>query len=35
MKKLMEGVTVWQPDWADVLKNLDADVAKWHEVTGS
>jgi 2-aminoethylphosphonate transport system substrate-binding protein len=35
MKKLMEGVAVWQPDWADVLKNLDADVAKWHEVTGS
>jgi 2-aminoethylphosphonate transport system substrate-binding protein len=33
--KLMEGVTVWAPDWPQVLKDLQADVAKWHEVTGS
>jgi 2-aminoethylphosphonate transport system substrate-binding protein len=32
---LMEGVTVWTPDWAQVLKDLKDDVAKWHEVTGS
>lgn len=31
----MEGVTVWTPDWDTVLKDLKADVAKWHEVTGS
>jgi 2-aminoethylphosphonate transport system substrate-binding protein len=32
---LMEGVTIWTPDWSQVLKDLEADVAKWHEVTGS
>jgi len=32
---LMEGVTIWTPDWAKVLDDLKADVAKWHEVTGS
>jgi len=32
---LMEGVTVWTPDWPKVLDDLKADVAKWHEVTGS
>jgi 2-aminoethylphosphonate transport system substrate-binding protein len=31
----LKGVTVWQPDWAQVLKDLQADVARWHEVTGS
>lgn len=31
----MEGVTVWTPDWDAVLRDLKADVAKWHEVTGS
>jgi 2-aminoethylphosphonate transport system substrate-binding protein len=35
MHKLMDGVTVWQPDWSEVLKNLSADVARWHEATGS
>jgi 2-aminoethylphosphonate transport system substrate-binding protein len=33
--KMMEGVTVWTPDWPQVLKDLQADVAKWHEATGS
>jgi 2-aminoethylphosphonate transport system substrate-binding protein len=33
--KMMEGLTVWAPDWAQVLKDLPADVAKWHDVTGS
>jgi 2-aminoethylphosphonate transport system substrate-binding protein len=33
--KMMEGLTVWAPDWAQVLKDLAADVAKWHDVTGS
>jgi hypothetical protein len=35
MHKLMDGVEVWAPDWAQVLKDLQADVAKWHEATGS
>lgn len=32
---MMEGVTIWTPDWAKVLSELQADVARWHEVTGS
>jgi 2-aminoethylphosphonate transport system substrate-binding protein len=31
----LKGVTVWAPDWAQVLKDLPADVKRWHEVTGS
>src|SRR5579863_748666 len=31
----MKGVTVWTPDWMQVLKDLPADVKRWHEVTGS
>ena len=31
----MQGVTVWQPDWAAVLKDLPADVARWKQATGS
>jgi len=31
----MKGVEVWTPDWAAVLKDLQSDVAKWHEATGS
>ncbi|MEJ0097110.1 MAG: hypothetical protein WDM84_03125 [Bauldia sp.] len=26
----MKGVEVWTPDWAQVLKDLDADTALWH-----
>jgi len=33
--KTLEGVKVWAPDWAGVLKDLQADVAKWHDATGS
>jgi 2-aminoethylphosphonate transport system substrate-binding protein len=32
---MMEGVTIWTPDWPTVLKDLKDDVAKWREVTGS
>jgi 2-aminoethylphosphonate transport system substrate-binding protein len=35
LHELMAGVTVWHPDWSDVLKHLDADVKRWHEATGS
>jgi 2-aminoethylphosphonate transport system substrate-binding protein len=31
----MQGVTVWTPDWAQVLKDLPADVARWRQATGS
>jgi len=32
---MLEGVKIWTPDWAQVLKDLQADVARWHEATGS
>ncbi|HTS22862.1 MAG TPA: 2-aminoethylphosphonate ABC transporter substrate-binding protein [Casimicrobiaceae bacterium] len=31
----MEGVTIWMPNWDEVLRDLSKDVARWHEVTGS
>jgi 2-aminoethylphosphonate transport system substrate-binding protein len=31
----LKGVTIWQPDWSQVLADLQADVARWHEATGS
>jgi 2-aminoethylphosphonate transport system substrate-binding protein len=31
----MKGVTIWTPDWAAVLKSLQADVKRWHDETGS
>ncbi len=35
MQSMMQGVTVWNPDWATVLNDLQGDVARWHEATGS
>ena len=35
LKDAMTGVTIWQPDWAAVLKDLPADVARWKQATGS
>jgi 2-aminoethylphosphonate transport system substrate-binding protein len=35
IKSMMDGVDVWNPDWSAVLKDLEADVARWHEATGS
>ncbi|HVO04244.1 MAG TPA: 2-aminoethylphosphonate ABC transporter substrate-binding protein [Candidatus Cybelea sp.] len=35
MKAMLDGVTIWNPDWAQVLNDLQADVARWHEATGS
>jgi 2-aminoethylphosphonate transport system substrate-binding protein len=35
MHDMMQGVTVWTPDWAQVLKDLPADVARWRQATGS
>jgi 2-aminoethylphosphonate transport system substrate-binding protein len=35
LEEAMQGVEVWSPDWAAVLKDLPADVDRWHEATGS
>lgn len=35
LNKLMQGVVVWNPNWNDVAKNLDGNVARWHQITGS
>lgn len=35
MHKLMKGVTVWHPNWDEVSKNLDANVALWQKATGN
>jgi 2-aminoethylphosphonate transport system substrate-binding protein len=35
LHEAMKGVTIWTPDWAQVLKDLPADVARWKESTGS
>jgi 2-aminoethylphosphonate transport system substrate-binding protein len=35
LRETMQGVTVWTPNWADVLKDLPADVANWRQATGS
>ena len=35
IKAMMDGVEVWTPDWTAVLKDLEADVGRWHEATGS
>jgi len=31
----LKGVTIWQPNWDQVLTDLQGDVARWHEATGS
>lgn len=35
LMQAVAGVDLWTPDWLAVLKDLDADAAKWHEATGS
>ena len=35
LNKIMAGVEVWTPDWNQVTKDLNSDVARWHQVTGS
>lgn len=34
LKKTMDGVTVWQPVWNDVLSGLDADIKAYNAATG-
>ncbi|HZS31850.1 MAG TPA: 2-aminoethylphosphonate ABC transporter substrate-binding protein [Methylomirabilota bacterium] len=35
LQSMLQGVKILTPDWAKVLSDLEADVARWHEVTGS
>lgn len=35
LQAAMQGVTIWTPDWAQVLKDLPADAAQWRKATGS
>lgn len=35
LSEALKGVSVWQPDWAAVLKDLPDDVARWKQATGS
>jgi 2-aminoethylphosphonate transport system substrate-binding protein len=35
LQEALKDVKVWTPDWAQVLKDLPADVKSWHEATGS
>ena len=35
LHEALQGVTVWSPNWGDVLKDLQADVARWRQATGS
>jgi 2-aminoethylphosphonate transport system substrate-binding protein len=34
LKKTMDGVTVWSPNWNDVLSGLDSDVKAYNSATG-
>ena len=35
MQSLLKGVTIWSPDWSQVVKDLESDVSEWHQQTGS
>jgi len=35
LREALHGVTIWSPDWTQVLKDLPADVARWRQATGS
>ena len=35
LQEALKGVTIWTPDWAQVLKDLPVDVKRWHDATGS
>ena len=35
LQTMMQGVEIWYPDWNQVLTDLKADVARWHDATGS
>jgi 2-aminoethylphosphonate transport system substrate-binding protein len=35
LQRIMDGITVWTPDWNDTLDHLSQDVSRWQQVTGS
>ena len=35
LQAMLDGVKIWNPNWPQVLTDLKADVARWHEATGS
>ena len=35
MQATLKGVTVWTPDWSQVLKDLPEDAKRWRTATGS
>ena len=35
MQGALVGVTIWSPDWPQVLHDLDANAARWRQATGS
>jgi 2-aminoethylphosphonate transport system substrate-binding protein len=35
IQAVMQGVTIWTPDWAKVSDDLSHDVSRWHDATGS
>lgn len=35
LRELLDGVTVWRPDWDQVLAELDADLAAYQKATGN
>ncbi len=35
LTRLMNGVEIFEPDWADIDKNLTAYVDAWKSATGS
>ncbi|MGC8491315.1 MAG: 2-aminoethylphosphonate ABC transporter substrate-binding protein [Syntrophobacteraceae bacterium] len=35
LQDVMQGVTVWTPDWTDTLQHLSNDISRWQQVTGN
>lgn len=35
LQRIMDGVTIWAPDWNDILDHLSEDISRWQQVTGS
>ena len=35
LQNVMQGVTVWTPDWTDTLQRLSSDISRWQQVTGN
>ncbi|MDE2305884.1 MAG: 2-aminoethylphosphonate ABC transporter substrate-binding protein [Gammaproteobacteria bacterium] len=35
LKRMLAGVEIWTPDWNAVARELNADVERWHRITGN